>query len=306
MSKYKSRKTRIGTSLDELGILLGLPRLESEPIEDYRKRLTLQAEQRPNQSENSFISTISRNVGLFEQDIFEIDLVLDANGDPIAPAPRIEITSCFLRVWSNYPDEAPELEIDIYNRGEGYFLKGVEDKLNSLSFISVKVIAEQPDQEEDSYKYKKSWNLKICDTDKIVHRGTLLRTKMNRFYDGHRRPIKYIHNVLFSSPEIFENQVSSYDSLASSGDYYIDSTNGIIFSESIGRGNISFEYRDFPFVLSYQPVKVLPFDDSDIDHIKKDYLVSDESGLEERLVLNSYGAKVTNAVLKAHSLQWGE
>ena len=129
---------------------------------------------------------------------------------------------------------------------------------------------------------------------------------MNRFYYPDMRPIKYIHTPLFTSPLTYENEVSDLDSVTATGDYYIDYTNGIIFSHSIGIGVVSFEYREFPFTLTYQPVKVLPFEDEDIEHLKKDYLVSDDSGTEERLVLNSYGAKVTNAILKAYSLQWGE
>ena len=306
MSKYKARKNNIGVSLDEVGLQLGIQRLENESAEDYRRRLSLQAEDRPDPSEKSFIDTISRNVGLFEEDIFEIDLVLDSNGDPVAPAPRIEVTSSFLRVWSNYPDSEPELEVDIYNRGSGYLLGQIEEKLNALSFITVKTLPKPPDLEEDSFKYKRSWNLKLCNSDKILFNKKLLPMRMNRFRYPDMEPIKYIHSPLFTSPLLFENEVSDQDSIQNSGDYYINYTEGIIFSHSVGGGLVSFEYRHFPFTLTYQPVKVLPFEDEDTNHLKKDYLVSDDSGIEERLVLNSYGAKVTNAILKAYSLQWGE
>ena len=306
MSKYKARKNNIGVSLDEVGLQLGIQRLENESAEDYRRRLTLQAEDRPDPSEKSFIDTISRNVGLFEEDIFEIDLVLDSNGDPVAPAPRIEVTSSFLRVWSNYPDSEPELEVDIYNRGSGYLLGQIEEKLNALTFITVKTLPKPPDLEEDSFKYKRSWNLKLCNSDRIVYSGNLLPMRMNRFYYSNMEPIKYIHTPLFTSPLLFQNEVSDWESVQETGDYYIDYTNGIFFSHSVGGGLVSFEYREFPFTLTYQPVKVLPFEDEDTNHLKKDYLVSDDSGIEERLVLNSYGAKVTNAILKAYSLQWGE
>lgn len=306
MSKYTTRKARIGTSLDELGITLGLERLEGEDLDSYRKRLALQAKVRPDQSEKSFIDTISRNVGLFEEDIFEIDLVLDSDGDPVAPAPRIEVTSSFLRVWSNYPDSEPELEVDIYNRGSGYLIGDLEDKLRALSFITVETLPKTPDLEEDSYKYKRSWNLKIGNSDRLEYNAQVRPMNMNRFYHEDTTAKKYISNCLFSSPLIFNIEVSSYDDLANLGDYYIDYTNGIIFTYGIGGGLVSFEYRMFPYTLTYQPVKVLPFEDKDINHLKKDYLVSDTSGKEERLSLSPYGAKVTNAVLKAYPLQWGE
>jgi hypothetical protein len=306
MSNYKPRKARVGTSLDELGIVLGLKRLEDESLEDYRKRLILQVEDKPNQSEKSFIDTVSRNVGLFEEDMFQIDLVLDSDGSPIAPAPRVEINSCYLKVWSDYVNSEPDLVIDIYHRGRGYFLGQVEEKLRSLTFINITVLSKEADLEEDSYKYKRSWNLKCGNSDEIAFNQQLKPMKMNRFKNYDKTYKRYIHNCLFTSPLLFSKEVDDYNLLTISGDYYIDYTNGIIFTYSTAGGLVSFEYRQFPYKLTYQPVKVLPFEDEGMLELKKDYLISDETGKEERLSLNSYGAKVTNAIIKAYPLQWGE
>ena len=135
MSKYTPVKSRIGVSLDEIGLQLGLGRLPEEDDDEYRKRLALQAEVRPGVSETQFIDSVSRSVGLFEEDIFEIDLVLDGNGDPVAPAPRIEVTSAFLRVWSNYPSGDPELEVNIYSRGMGTISKKSKLSLMRLALL---------------------------------------------------------------------------------------------------------------------------------------------------------------------------
>ena len=306
MAKYTPEKARVGISLDEVGIQLGMQRLPEESTDDYRKRLALQTENKPGVSESDFIDCISRSVGLFEERIFEIDLVLDGNGKPLAPAPRVEVTSSFLRVWSNYGTTPPELEIDIYNRGEGYHLEGVYDKLNALSFITVIALEDPPADDADSYKYKRSWFLKCGDTDRLEHNYKVVYGRMNNFYNEDLTTRKYIHNCLFSSEEIFGDEKSSYEDIEKEGDYYIDYTNGIVFSYSTAMGLISYEYREFPYTLKTQPVKVISLYDPDIDHIRKDYLISDSSGAEARLKLNSYGAKVTNSILKAYPLQWGE
>jgi hypothetical protein len=306
MSKYTPVKSRIGVSLDEIGLHLGLSRLPEEEDSDYRRRLALQAKVKPGVSETQFIDSVSRSVGLFEEDIFEIDLVLDGNGDPVAPAPRIEVTSAFLRVWSNYPSSDPELEVNIYSRGDGYHLEEVKAKLDALSFITVTVLADTTVPDEDSYKYKRSWHLKCGDSDRLSFNERLPGSYMTRFYNDDLTPRKYIHNCLFSSPLLLSKEKASEDLVVESGDYYVDYTNGILFSYSQAGGLISYEYREFPYKLTRQPVKVIPLYDPDIDFLRKDQLVDDATGEKKNLSLNSYGAEVTNSLLKGYPLQWGE
>lgn len=305
MSKYTGRKVRLGTSLDELGIMLGLKRLEGESITDYRRRLALQAKTRPDQSEKSFIDTISRSVGLFEEDLLEIDLVLDSDGEPVAPAPRIEVTSAFIRVWSDENAE-PDLELDIFNHGYGYHIGEVEEALRALSFITVESLPREPDTEAESYKYKRSWFIKCSDSDGMIYNTPLKRMRMNKFYKEDMQGFKYLYNCLFTSPLIFANEVTDYDLVQAEGDYYVDFTNGVVFSYLPAAGLMSCQYRDFPYTIAIQPVKVIPPYDPDIDTLKKNYLISDDTGLEERLSLNSYGAQVTNQIINAYPLQWGK
>jgi len=306
VGKYKPEQARAGVSLDEVGIKLGMQRVPEESLDNYRKRLALQAESRPSVSERDFINTISRSVGLFEDRIFEIDLVLDGNGESVAPRPRIEVTSSFIRVWSNYGTLEPELEVDIYNRGQGYHLGEVYTKLDALSFITVAELQETPADDKDSYKYKRSWFLKCGNTDRIQYNYILNNNKMNNFYNKDDSIRKYIHNCLFSNGGIFLKEKTSHDSLSEDGDYYVDYTNGIVFSYNLARGSVSYEYDEFPYTLKTQPVKVVSPYDPDIDHLKKDYLIDDSTGKNTRLKLNSYGAKMTNSILKGYPLQWGE
>ena len=306
MGKYTPIKSATGVSLDEVGISLGLQRLPEESLDAYRKRLALQAEDRPRVDERSFIDTISRTVGLFEERIFEIDLVLDGDGDPVAAAPRIEVSSCFLRVWSNYGTSDPELVMDIYNRGKGYHLGDVYTSLNALSFITVTELPETPVEDKDSYKYKRSWFLKCGNTDALEFQGGLRRSRMNNLYNADGTERKYIHNCLFDAGRIFLTEKASYDDLAEPGDYYVDYTEGIVFTYITADGTVSYEYRKFPYTLKLQPVKVFPLYDKDIDHLRKDYLIKDSTGIKDRLQLNPYGAKLVNDMLRAYPLQWGE
>ena len=130
--------------------------------------------------------------------------------------------------------------------------------------------------------------------------------RMNKFYKEDMQGFKYLYNCLFTSPLIFANEVTDYDLVQAEGDYYVDFTNGVVFSYLPAAGLMSCQYRDFPYTIAIQPVKVIPPYDPDIDTLKKNYLISDDTGLEERLSLNSYGAQVTNQIINAYPLQWGK
>jgi hypothetical protein len=129
---------------------------------------------------------------------------------------------------------------------------------------------------------------------------------MNNLYNDDGTERKYVHNCLFGAGRLFLTEKTTYEAVSESGDYYIDYTNGIVFTYDIADGTISYEYRKFPYTLSTQPVKVFPLHDKDIDHLRKDYLIGDNTGAQARLQLNSYGAKLANDILRAYPLQWGE
>lgn len=64
-------------------------------------------------------------------------------------------------------------------------------------------------------------------------------------------------------------------------------------------------YRQFPYRLWWQPVRVAPLNDDDYDYYLKDTQVNDVF-IEENLRLNSRGAKIVNNVLETHPLGWGK
>ena len=84
MGKYSLEENRFPSSLDEIGLNLDLQRLPGESMDDYRRRLQLQAKRNPTPKLSSIIETPQRKVGLFDKRILEIDLVYDVDGRRIA------------------------------------------------------------------------------------------------------------------------------------------------------------------------------------------------------------------------------
>lgn len=293
MSKYTPESYASGVTFDELGLRLAMPRLPEESLSVYRDRLLLQGRLPPGASEEDYVKSINRTVGVFEQRMFEIDLVLDSNEDPIAPDPRLEINSNFIRVWSDYQNEVLDLDINIWERGAGYYLYQVYAELAKLDFVSVKILSED-------YEYLRAWNMVYGNTDGHKFKQFLSTSGMNNL--GR----KYIRDILFDAAFVFEKELTSSEDLVEVGDYSLDKTQGIVWSQELAVGTCTYSYRDFPYVIWWQPVKAVPLNDERIDYILKDNLLEDTRGQEKRLLLKPYGAKIVNEILSVHPLQWGK
>ena len=287
------------TYIDEIGFRFGFPRFESESLEHYRKRLFQHISDLPEATQKSFFSTLNRYIGDMDKQVFTIEPVLvhDAvkNIDTfLAPDLKIEIDSCFFRVWSDFknkPDE-PEVELDIWNRGTGYFLKDVYEAVEGLDFVTITA-------NRKSWQYWKSSHLK-CNSTSLY--------KVNHLLDGskiHKLPNKNIDTITFTDKVAFKNEVYDYEDMNYSGDYFVDYIEGLAFSYVPGRGSCDYSYYDFPFKIHWQTARSFALNDKSVDHITKDWLINSENK-EQRLLLNSYGAKIANEILQIHPLQWGK
>lgn len=310
MSKYTPEKTQVPVGLDEIGMRLSLLRLPDESLNQYRRRLLLQGRDAPNPTIHSAVRTLNRLVGVFEERVFRIDLVMDSEEEdakPLAPDPRIEVDAGFLRVWSNYAegDDGLELEINLHLRDSEaekdvlptYFLRDVKRELDTLSFINVSLLDTTEDWE--TFKFEKAQHLRIGNSDSIVGHNLLQPFNLNVL--SHTN----INDIIFSDTDIFVNEVSDPDDVLSDGDYFVDRDYGILISYNLGGGHCTMSRRAFPFDLWWQPVTVFELNDPSIEYMIKDNLIND-SGLEERLLLNSFGAEVMNDILSQHPLTWGE
>jgi hypothetical protein len=294
MSKYSSKKYQFPVSLDEVGINSSLLRLKDESLDSYRRRISLHVKDLPTPVKQSVLSSHHRTVGLFEKHLLKITLVLDAEQIAIAPDPRIEIKSNTFKVWSNWNngEGTPEVSLKIGLREEVYFVRDLLSVLSSLSFISVEVLPEWED-------YLKTGNLKIKSTDKVTDRIALSNSRLNKLWVGK------FEKAYFSNANVYRKEVSSLEDISGPGDYYINYERGYIYSHSPGAGDVSVDYQEFPFYLTWQPIKMVEVNDETFNELTRDYLVDDD-GVSKRLLLNHYGASIANKALKKSPINWGE
>ncbi|MBM08009.1 MAG: hypothetical protein CMF69_00295 [Magnetovibrio sp.] len=290
------------TWIDEVGIKIGLPRFRDEDVAFYRKRILSFLNNPVESNQQGFIDNQHYPLPIKEKEMFEISLKeYEADGFRWLQAedPRVEIASCFLRVWSNYSKGGePDLELLLSDRENGYFVEDVYNALSSLDFIEVKKLSRDGD-----WEFLRSENLKYSNSLGYMS-GELLQgnqmTKLSR---------RYIEDIFFENDTAYFEEVESFDllqwNLPQLGQYYVDKVEGIVWSTKNGRESCSYSYRKFPMTIYWQPIKSVPINDKSIDYLFKDNLIN-KDGREERLLLNSYGARIVNEILAFHSLQWGK
>jgi hypothetical protein len=294
MSKYNQSGYSFPSSIDEIGVDLGLIRLPEESAENYRRRLLLHVRNPPSPRKDSILTTPQRRVGVFDKEVMRASLVVDSENRPIAKDPRIEIDGSFLKVWDNwnYGANEPALICNLSLRDKEYFLRDIYTKLSTLTFITVT-------KSKLFDNYLKSFNLKISNTDQVLPLQPVASSRLNKI------GLENIRKVMLSNSRVYKNEVASSDLMLQDGDYYIDYDFGYIYSYITGGGSLHAEFSRFPFIFYWQPVKVFEVNDGSIDQFTRDLLLND-NGVWERLLLNPYGAKIANIILKEHPLQWGE
>lgn len=282
------------TYLDEIGLKYSLDRLtdSDESLDDYRRRLLLEARDPSGASEADFIRTTGRKVGFFDEEVMKIELVLDGNGDPVAADPYVEITAAYLRAYDDYANESIDVEVDFTDKADGFFIQDVEAAFSGSTYFSVS------DYNTD---YDEKWSelLRFGNSQKLKRITRLDKKYMNNL------DCNFIRSYTFSDGVTFVNEKASVAALTQDGDYYVDTTNGIVFSYTIQSGFATVVYQDFPLSVRYSPVRANPMIESDARHLAFSKVIGD-LGTEEEAIPNNRGAYLYNQIFKAHSYGWGK
>jgi len=294
MSAYTPEKFLLPNGLDEIGLRIGLYRLKYEDLSTYRKRLLAEIRDPAGADQESFIRSLNRQVGEFDVPVFEIGLVLDAFGDPIILDPHIEVTSSYINVYTDYANRLLDFSLNIVDRDGGYFLRSVYNAFAASINYTITMI-------DTDYQFKRSDHLRYGTSEKLVLSETLLNSCCHNL-DG-----MYIKDITTQARDVFRTEQATQAAIAEDGDYYIDYSQGVLFTHIPMKGFTTYTYEDFPFTLYWQPVKAYPLNDDDTGYWHLDPQVSDITGSEdEYIVLNSEGSKIINQALAIHSLEWGE
>ena len=135
--------------MDEIGFKFGLSREVNETLNMYRHRLVKIIQGTMHREKESFYKSLGYITALSDENIFEIDKVNAADNI------KIDISSNRIRIYLNG-------SLSYKNRFENLkFLINLKNELDSLNYISVKVLPEN-----DLWRYKRCENLMPCSSER--------------------------------------------------------------------------------------------------------------------------------------------
>ena len=293
MGTYSDTKSfEIPNSLDEVGLTLGLQRLEGEDLDTYRRRLLLEARLPTDADLSSYVRGASRQVGLFDEPVFEVDLVLDVNGDPLAADPYIEITSTRIRAYSDYANATLDFELAI-ERETNWFVDDLYNALVASANYSVSIIAAD-------YQYKLLNKLQTGNTMAVKDLPVPNRSAMNNL------DAKYIRMFQPSDTLVFATSQASQAAVVADGDYYLDTTNGVVFTYTDQAGDIMLQHADFPWKIREAGVRVVEASDPDLRYRTHTKAIDEQGLRQERNKLTPFGGWLTDEVYKISPTGWGK
>lgn len=293
MSSYTPERYGLPRGLDEVGLKLSLFRLPGENQNTYRRRLLLQVRQTPSTSLEGMVKSVNRTVGQFEKRVIKIELVLNPDGSPIVPDPCIVVAATRLLVYSDFANLTLAKTINIWDRDGSYFLRDVLTELSAVAFLTVST-------EDDYSPYLLSKNLRIGTSEQYQY-SEFLNTAACNVLDK-----QLIKGISFNNYNIFSSLKTSKALMTEPGDYYVDMVNGIVFSYSTQAGQAFYSYRDFPFYLWWQPVRIEQANDPTLRYATRNTLIENTTGQPSHLLLNEYGAKIAQEIISIHPMKWGE
>lgn len=292
MGTYTPSQTSLPVGLDGAGLRLGLQRVDSEPLHDYRQRLLAEIRDPADPSQDSYIRGIGRKIAALDAPLLRVDLVVDSDGEPAAPDPYVEVTSNYFRAYSDYDNSTLDFEVFFGDRSSGYWLVDLKAAFaGSLYFTAIEL--------PDYSAYFRSDRIRYGNSLAFEPYFPLFKSYQNNLLK------KYIKSVHFLDGVVFKNKVDTVAEVTSIGDYYIDYTNGVVIGSDVALGAASFSYRKFPYDLYGQSVRAVPYSDDDLKYSHSTSLVSDSTGTDVWVNLAPTGARIANAVLAPHPLGWG-
>ena len=294
MGTYTSRAQPLPNGLDEIGLDLSLPRLEDEALATYRKRILLETRLPGGATQDEFAVSASRQVGLFDEPLIEIDLVLDANGDPVGADPHFEVTSTRVRAYHDYSLGDAGLDFTlVIERAQNWFVDDLVTALTASAYFSVNI-------ENADYQYKLLRDLQFGSSLKTVDRRLLRKSYENAL------GFRYVRSFLPQSVAAFINEKATQALVVADGDYFVDYTNGVVFTYTLQSGGAMLTHRDFPYLLREAGVRVVPVNDADLIYRTHELVYSDVGVLDESNHLGSFGGWLTNQIYDVAPMGWGK
>jgi len=302
--------------LDAHGTFLDLVRLPQEDGADYYKRLQSVIPLRGGSDQEGLIHGITRELGLEELIGLKITPVT-SGGVWRAPAPRIDITSTHIILYSDYREgnlsaSTIDLSVDIHSHGSGYLMSDVVSAIQGSEFFVAELGPYMTGKEKANGLVPMSSNTVV--PKEWVKGNTYWFFENSDIVPG---SISFTEKLIFNtevSPEaadLIDSGITfSYSvntPVSKDGEYYIDYINGscVSYSSSSGRGTCRYSHRNFPMQVRWSPVVVYSLrDDNYKEKVFEDEVMPDDWSYHG--LTTAEGSDVFEQTFQGSNSLWGK
>ena len=287
----------IFNSLDEHGVLLGLPRLKGEPNKQYKQRLLDVGVNKANSSYSGLLNGINRELGIGVYDAVNI-----TQHTVVAPEymPMIKVDHATLVLYEDYSTGLVDTSIELYNKNANTYkrtLSEVVAAINASTYFSATLLDSTKEYEESLVLMHQDSNIEVFSED---------IPSSNIFYLQNPKAIE--ETVSFSDIGVFYRKVAHPDiSAMEPGDYHIDYGTGKVSVKSMpsGSGAISYKYTGIPFTLKASIAVLKDVNDPVMqDRFLDQYIAPD--GTQYGSLPSSDYIDLVREAMKKKSLYWGK
>lgn len=286
MATYTPQKILYPCYLDEVGLNYSLYRLPHEDLETLRRKIFIEQRKPSNTALVSYIRSPCHQTGEWEIPIFRVSLT-----DNSLPAPEIKITSTKFYYYADKSID-PVIETYLHKRDSTWFLRDIFTTLDAIPTLDIEVL-------DTDYLYRLSSNLRISSSTEFYTNVLLSNSYQTKL------PHENIRHIEFTNSTIFQEQKDTLAEVTEDGDFFVDEENGIVFSHNLQAGSCSYQRIGFPFIIWWQPIRVVPLTDTDIDFRLKDLTFTEDLTFETDSI-SLQGIIDLNQILSVHNTTWGE
>lgn len=282
-------KRRNSTTLDEAGLKYSLVRGKDETSSDFLSRV-IKANSNLEQSRYKLERSLEYATPIQGFELFKITKTNpEENVEISVNETRITITVDAVLVYRKKLEEIK-------------FLKNLKEDLDLITNISVEVI------KEGNWEYLSAKN--------IVQNNSV-KTRLNYSLKGVTQElpdenIEYVQDHL----GLFVEKVEDESFTLTNGHYHLEEDN-TLHKYSPRLESVFYKYEDFPFYITWSPIRSYKVNAEEFDDILKDRIKNSEAfglidentevdNIETVEVLSQRGAKIVNKILEKHNTYWGK
>jgi hypothetical protein len=284
----------IFNQFDELGLIIGLPRLTGEKNIDYKRRLFDVYRHKASSTYTGLINGITREFGSEMAKSVVIRARRDLGGSTIGANPVIELSGPQVLIWKDKRvDTTPYKIIDRFNMT----IWDLIVQIDNTPYFSAALY------NGDINKFDRAMTLINVSSLRTQFFESIPST--TRFY---LKNSNVLNNSWFWTDDLaFKTKVASAELVLSEGQYYLDKTTGLVttFTSPEPASSVRYQYITDPLEVFASPIILHNIQSESFKKVMFDQILQDD-GTYTHGMLTQLGADLVNELISVYPMYYGE